>query len=268
MTDGVKGNGPLAGTLLRGLALLDTLLAASHPMTLAELAADVKLDLSTTLRLLRTLEDAKRVIRIGDGKYYLASPSTLRPLALKHPLEELRRQADPLVRGLANKVSQSVVLVAYIGGERVVVDVMQAGTSLNPYYTTWLHGPLHASGPGKALLLASDPARREALLGKPPYAARTNKTLTTKAALDVDLERAAANGYVLVRDEFYDGLSAIAANFYSWDKTALGCLAITAYSESFDDETIALVAKELLACTRLMPLQVPALQQIAQLSGR
>ncbi len=172
------------------------------------------------------------------------------------------------MRGLANKVNQSVVLVAYIGGERVVVDVMQAGTSLNPYYSTWLHGPMHASGPGKALLLASDPARREALLGKPPYAARTSKTLTTKAALDADLKRAAENGYVLVRDEFYDGLSAIAANYYSWDKTALGCLAITAYSESFDDETVAFVARELLACTRLMPLQVPALQQIAQLSGR
>ncbi|PND32076.1 IclR family transcriptional regulator [Achromobacter pulmonis] len=268
LTDSAKGSGPLAGTLLRGLALLDTLIAASHPMTLAELASDVKLDLSTTLRLLRTLEDAKRVLRIGDGKYYLASPSTLRPLGLKHPLEELRRQADPLVRGLANKVNQSVVLVAYIGGERVVVDVMQAGTSLNPYYSTWLHGPMHASGPGKALLLASDPARREALLGKPPYAARTSKTLTTKAALDADLKRAAENGYVLVRDEFYDGLSAIAANYYSWDKTALGCLAITAYSESFDDETVAFVARELLACTRLMPLQVPALQQIAQLSGR
>jgi len=268
LTENPKGHGQLAGTLLRGLALLDTMIAASHPMTLAELAADVKLDLSTTLRLLRTLEDAKRVIRIGDGKYYLASPSTLRPLALKHPLEELRRQADPLVRNLANKVNQSVVLVAYIASERVVVDVMQAGTSLNPYYTTWLHGPLHASGPGKALLLASDPAKREAMLGSPPYVARTSKTLTTKAALDADLRLAAENGYVLVRDEFYDGLSAIAANFYSWDKTALGCIAITAYSENFDDETIAFTAKELLACTRLMPLQVPALQQIAQLSGR
>jgi DNA-binding IclR family transcriptional regulator len=106
------------------------------------------------------------------------------------------------------------------------------------------------------------------MLGKPPYVARTNKTLTTKAELDTDLKRAAETGYVLVRDEYYDGLSAIAANFHSWDKTALGCLAITAYSESFDDETIAFVAKELLACTRLMPLQVPALQQIAQLSGR
>jgi len=267
-TDKAKGNGQLAGTLLRGLALLDTLIAASHPMTLAELAADVKLDLSTTLRLLRTLEDAQRVIRIADGKYYLASPSTLRPLALKHPLEELRRQADPLVRNLANKVNQSVVLVAYIGGERVVVDVMQAGTSLNPYYSTWLHGPLHASGPGKALLLASDPDTREALLGKPPYVARTSKTITAKAALDADLKLAAENGYVVVRDEFYEGLSAVAANFYSWDKTALGCLAVTAYSASCDDETIAFIAKELLACTRLMPLQVPALQQIAQLSGR
>ena len=263
-----KTPGALAGTLLRGLALLDTLIAASHPMTLAELAADVKLDLSTTLRLLRSLEEAQRVIRIADGKYYLASPSTLRPLALKHPLEELRRQADPLVRNLAHKVNQSVVLVVYIAGERVVVDVMQAGSSLNPYYTTWLHGPLHASGPGKALLLASDPAKREAMLGKPPYEARTAKTLTTKAALDADLELAAERGYVLIRDELYDGLSAIAANFYSWDKTALGCLAITAYSESFDDEAIAFIAKELLACTRLMPLQVPALQQIAQLTGR
>ncbi len=267
-SDNAPGSGPPAGTLLRGLALLDALIAASHPMTLAELAAAVELDLSTALRLLRTLEEAGRVIRIGDGKRYLASPSALRPLALKHSLEELRRQADPLVRGLANKVGQSVVLVAYVGGERVVVDAMPAGTSLNPYYTTWLHGPLHASGPGKALLLASDPARREALLGEPPYAAHTGKTLTTRAALEADLARAAENGYVLVRDELYDGLSAIAANFHSWDGAALGCLVITAYSEGFDDEAIAFAARELLACTRLMPLQVPALQQIAQLSGR
>lgn len=263
-----KPNGQLAGTLMRGLAILDTLISAGHPMTLAELAANVKLDLSTTLRLLRSLEESQRVIRVGDGKHYLASPSTLRPLSLKHPLEELRRQADPLVRSLANKVKQSVVLVVYIGGERVVVDVMQAGSSLSPYYTTWLHGPLHASGPGKALLLATEPAQREALLGKPPYVARTAKTLTTKSALDADLQLATENGYVLVRDEFYEGLSAIAANFYSWDKSALGCLAVTCYSADFDDDTIASIAKELLACTRLMPLQVPALQQIAQLSGR
>ncbi|MBS0389989.1 MAG: helix-turn-helix domain-containing protein [Proteobacteria bacterium] len=266
--ESTKPNGQLAGTLMRGLAILDALISAGHPMTLAELAAGVKLDLSTTLRLLRSLEEAQRVIRVVDGKHYLASPSTLRPLSLKHPLEELRRQADPLVRSLANKVKQSVVLVAYIGGERVVVDVMQAGGSLNPYYTTWLHGPLHASGPGKALLLATEPSKREALLGKPPYVARTAKTLTSKVALDADLELAEKNGYVLVRDEFYDGLSAIAANFFSWDKTALGCLAVTGYSADFDDDTIALIAKELQACTRLMPLQVPALQQIAQLSGR
>ncbi len=266
--DSTKPNGQLAGTLMRGLAILDTLIAASHPLTLAEIAAEVKLDLSTTLRLLRSLEESQRVIRVGDGKHYLASPHTLRPLPLKHPLEELRRQADPRVRSLANKVNQSVVLVAYIGGERVVVDVMQAGSSLSPYYSTWLHGPLHASGPGKALLLATAPAEREALLGKPPYAARTAHTLTSRSAVDADLKQAAQNGYVLVRDEFYEGISAIAANFYAWDKSAIGCIAITGYTADFNDETIAFIAKELLACARLMPVQVSALQQIAQMSGR
>lgn len=258
----------LAGTLARGLAILDALIAAGHPVTLAELAAGVQLDQSTTLRLLRSLEEAQRVIRVGDGKHYLASPSTLRPLPLKHPLEELRRQADPLVRALAQRIQQSVVLVAYIGGERVAVDVMQAGSSLNPYYSTWLQGPLHASGPGKALLLASDAARREALLGEPPYVARTDHTLTTREAVAADLALAERNGYVLVRDEFYEGLSAIAANYHAWDKTALGCLAVTGYTADFDDETVARIGQELLACTRLLPMQVPALQQIAQLSGR
>lgn len=237
-------------------------------MTLATLAVDVKLDLSTTLRLLRSLEEAQRVIRVGDGKHYLASPSVLRPLPLKHPLEELRRQADPLVRLLADKVKQSVVIVAYIGGERVVVDVMQSTGSLSPYYSTWLHGPLHASGPGKALLLATDSSRRESLLGKAPYAALTARTITSEAALKADLEKADKNGYVLVRDEFYDGLSAIAANYYSWEKSAVGCLAVTGHSADFDDDTIQFIAKEVLACTRLMPLQVPALQQLDQLSGR
>jgi DNA-binding IclR family transcriptional regulator len=253
---------------MRGLALLDVLIGAGHPMTLAELAAGAKLDQSTTLRLLRALEEARRVIRVGDGKHYLASPAALRPLPLKHPLEELRRQADPLVRSLASRIKQSVVLVAYIGGERVAVDLMQAGSSLHPYYTTWLQGPMHASGPGKALLLASGPERRAALLGPPPFAARTPHTLTTQAALDADLALAERNGYVLVRDEFYEGLSAIAANFHAWDKTALGCLAVTGYTADFDDETVAFIARELLACTRLMPMQVPALQEIAQLSGR
>lgn len=256
------------GTLQRGLLILDVLIKTAHPLTLAAISAEVKLDLSTTLRLLRSLEEMKRVMRVGDGKQYLASPSALRPLPLKHPLEELRRQADPLVRTLASKIGETVVLVAYVGGERLVVDVFQAPDSLSPYYSTWLMGPYHASAPGKAFLLALPPERRAALLGSDPFPALTAKTITSAAVLFAQLEESEKRGYVSIRDEYYEGVSAMAANFQAWDGRIVGCLAITGFTANFTDERVEQIAGELLACTRLMPLQVPSLQQLLSFAVR
>jgi len=256
------------GTLLRGLAILDILIPAGHPLSLAEIAAEADLDLSTALRLLRTLEEARQVIRVGDGKRYVASPKALRPLPLLHPIEQLRREVDPIIRDLAAKVSKTVVLVAYLGTERVVVEVMQSAGSLSPYYSTWLHGPLHASGPGKALLLSMDATRRRALLGAAPYATFTASTITDAKALEADLERAAKRGYVLVRNEYYEGLSAMATNFQTFGGRAVGCIALTGHSADFDEGSIDAMAAELMACARLMPLQAVSLKMLDQLAGR
>lgn len=258
----------LTGTLMRGLAILDVLIPAGQPLTLAELASATGLDQSTTLRLLRTLEEAQRVLRVGDGKRYVASPKALRPLPLLHPVEQLRREADPILRQLSARTGNTVVLVAYIGGERLVVDVMMAANSLTPYYATWLHGPLHASGPGKASLLAMDDKQRRAALETEPYTRLTAHTLTTWDELATDLQRSQERGYVTVRDEFYDGLSAIAANFMTWTGRVLGCIAITGRTAEFDEDTVAAMAVELLNSTRLMPLQVTSLGGLEQLSGR
>ncbi len=256
------------GTLMRGLAILDVLIPAGQPLSLAEIAGAANLDQSTVLRLLRTLEEARQVLRIGDGKRYIASPKALRPLPLLHPLEQLRREANSILRQLAAKVGNTVVLVAYLGNERLVVDVMLAPNSLTPYYATWLHGPLHASGPGKAFLLSQDESQRRSLLGPEPYAAPTAGTLTSWKALDQDMRQSAERGYVLVRDEFYEGLTAIAANFTTWTGRAVGCIAITGRSADLDDDAVKASAAELLNCTRLMPLQVTSLNWLEQLGGK
>jgi len=253
---------------MRGLAIMDVLIPAGQPLSLAEIAGATNLDQSTTLRLLRTLEDARQVLRIGDGKRYIASPKALRPLPLLHPLEQLRREADSILRSLAARVGNTVVLVAFLGSERLVVDVMLAPNSLTPYYATWLHGPLHASGPGKAYLLSLDDQQRRAALGPEPYTAATSRTLTTWDAVRHDMQRSAERGYVTVADEFYDGLSAVAAPFFSWSGKAVGCIAITGRTADFNEATVQKAAVELLNCTRLMPLQVTSLSWLEQLSGR
>jgi len=262
--------GPVAptGTLSRGLAVMEVLLASSQPLSLAEVAAKVGLDQSTTLRLLRALETERQVLRLADGKRYLASPKALRPLSLFHPLEALRREAAPMLRDLANKLSKTVVLVVYFGLERVVLDVIQSPGSLSPYYEAWLKGPLHASGPGKALLLSMDDKSRRTALGPEPYAAFTDATLRSWDAMQRNLQEAAQLGVISVCDEHYEGLTALAANFFGDTRNALGCIVVTGHSSELDAETRPWVAKELASCSRLMPFQAASLRQLENLSGR
>lgn len=263
-----KGQDARSGTLQRGLAILDLLIPAAQPLTLGDIAAQVGLDLSTTLRLLRALEEQGRVIRGADGKRYIASPSTLRPLPLLHPLEQLRREAMPILNDLAARVSQTVILVVFLGTERLVVEVVQTPGSLSPYYSTWLKGPLHASAPGKALLLTMDEAQRRLALGAPPYRRWTERTIVDEQVLARELAAAAEAGVVLVRDEYYQGLSAAAANFKAWNGRALGCIGVTGHTAEFTEELLAVITRELLNCARLMPLQASALRAVEQLGAR
>ncbi len=255
-----RASGAPAGTLARGMAVLDFLLAATQPMTLAEIADGLGLDHSSTLRLLRALEDLGRVIRLPDGRKYACSPQALRPLSLLHPVEQLRREAAPLISALAAQIRESVVLVVFLGHERCVVDVALSHGSLSPYYSTWLHGPLHGSGPGKCLLMSLDAPRRRALLGPEPYLAHTPSTLTSWEAVSADLAAATERGYAIVRDEFYDGLSAVAAPFSGWSGRPLGCIAATGHTRNLTDEAIAAAGPEIARVARLIPLQAASLR--------
>ena len=255
------------GTLARGLTIMDVLLASSQPLTLADVAAKVGLDQSTTLRLLRALEAARQVLHLPDGKRYLASPKALRPLSLFHPIEQLRRESAPLLRELANKLSKTVVLVVYFGLERVVLDVLQSHGSLSPYYESWLSGPLHASGPGKALLFSMDTKSRKAALGSEPYAAFTDATIRSWVDMENNLNAAKPLGVVSVCDEHYEGLTALAANFFGDNGNALGCVVVTDHSSGFEPDVRQHVAKELANCTQLMPFQAASLRQLEVLSG-
>ncbi|MDB5591256.1 IclR family transcriptional regulator [Enterovirga sp.] len=261
------GAGALSGTLRRGLAILDLLAGAGQPLTLADISAQTSLDLSTTLRILRTLEDARFVSRAPDGKRYLPSPKILRPLPLLHPMEQFRRESGPLLGELAAKFAKTVVLVVFIGVERVVVDIVQPAGSLSPYYAGWLQGPLHASGPGKALLLTMSPEQRRAALGEEPFRAYTPSTITRWSDLDRDLARADERGIIQVANEFYDGLSAVAANFSGWSTRAAGCIVLTGHTADFTPDFVERSGQELRRIARLMPLQAASLRALDQFCG-
>src|SRR5690606_14260600 len=125
-----------------------------------------------------------------------------------------------------------------------------------PYYNAWLDGPLHGSGPGKALLMSLDRETRRELVGQEPFHAFTPHTIQTWDALDADLTAAEDRGYALVRDEFYLGLSAMSANIRSSNGNIVGCVALTGHTRDFTPEWIQATSAKLLNLTKLIPMQI------------
>jgi len=253
-----------SGALSRGLAILAALLEAPAPLGLAELANATGLEQSTTLRLLRTLEEDHYVLRAGATRKYLPSPKALRPLALMHPLEKLRRESASLVQDVSTRLGKTVVLVLYMGTERFVVDIAQSEGALTPFYVSWLRRPLHCTAVGKACLEAIEPAARAAALGPEPYSRLTANTLTTWGALAADLARSRERGYFVACDEHREGLTAVAANFRSWDNDVAGCLAATGHTDDFSDIRMAQAGEALKRAAGLLPLQAPSLRMASQ----
>jgi len=256
-----------SGTLVRGLAVLEALTQALQPMSVAEIAAATGLDQSTAHRLLKVLDERQYVVRIVATRRYCASPKLLHPLPLLHPLDELRREAAPLLKDLALRLRLTTVFVVFVGWERLVLDVAQVPGSLTPYYGTWLEGPLHATGGGKSLLLGLDEAQRRTLLGADPFVAATPQTLTDWPRLAADLALSAKRGYVVSRDEHRPGVTNVGAPITRWKGGSAGCLIATAHSADIDDDGIAAVGAELKRVAELLVYQAPSLEAASRFCG-
>lgn len=257
-----------AGTLARGLALLELLAAAPQPMALAELAASAALDQSTVHRLLKALEEAGYVLRHEATRRWSPSPKLLHPLPLLHPLDQARREAAPELAELSRRLQMTLVLVLFVGHERLVLDVAQQPGSVTPYYGSWLKGPLWATAGGKALLLSLPADQRRALLGPEPWAAPTPHAITTWERLDADLQRSAERGYVVSRDEHLLGVANVAALLPRWTGGAAGCLIASARSARMDEQALAGVGEELARVAAMLVYQMPSLEAACRFCGR
>ena len=257
-----------SGALARGLAILDVILDTPHALSLSEISKRTRLDLSTTMRLLRVLEDGGYVLRVENGERYVGSPRAIMPLPVLHPLKQFRREVFPTLGELSVAVKATVVLIVFLGGERMVLEIAQSAGSLAPYYRTWLDGPLHASGSGKALLSTLTKERRLGLLGGGPYTAVTEFSITDPAKLDADLENSEQRGYYVARDEHIVGLTAVSANIPTWQGVNVGCFVMTSHSRECTDEHIAFAGLQLRRAADVLRHQAPSISAFSQYLGK
>lgn len=256
-----------AGSLLRGLALLDVLRNAHRPMSGTELAEATQQPLSTVHRLMQLLVSGEYVYRHG-AKRYFAGPKALLPLNLYHPLNALRREAREHLRAMRDQFRQTASIIVFLGSERLVLELAVENDSLSPYHATHLKSPLHGAASGKVLLASLPPAERARALGDGPLSRATPNTIVDLKTLEAELDVVRSRGFAVAIDENHIGLSAVSAPIHSAPGHVVGCLTLAGLTSTFSRETVHAAGPVLKMTADLFSLGSSAVRAIAAFAGR
>jgi DNA-binding IclR family transcriptional regulator len=197
--------------LQRGLAMIEFLAGLPGGATLSELAAELDISIASVFRLAGGLEELGYIRRDEKTKRYAV---TQKLLLLGQPHSGSRSLAEcaiePMRRILA-ATGETTQLCCLAEADCVILEQLP---SLHPFkYIVDLGSrvPIHCCAPGKAILAFLPDAALDTILPLLKFEKHTERTIASREALLVELERVRSCGYALDCGEHFDGIHCVAA---------------------------------------------------------
>lgn len=190
----------------RVLAILD-LLADDGPQTFVGVCDALDLPRSSAHGVLGTMERHGYVVRTA-GVYALGR--RVWEVAQSWGGLELRAIVRPPMEALAELTGETVQAAQLEGTDAHYIEVCESPHPVKLSSRPGARLPAHASGVGKCLLAALDPAEARRRLGVSELPPLTSRTLTDVDELLAELARVRKRGYATDDEEFALGLRCVA----------------------------------------------------------
>lgn len=214
-------------SLRKALAILNVVVDAEHPLTVADVAINAGIPRPTAYRLVQTLLAAGYLTQDSlDGR--LSIGFAVLPLASSLlDRNRMRIEALPHLDTLAKQTGERANLgilhrdcVLYIGGvEKPALPTI--------YSRFGKRAPAHCSSLGKAILAyLPEPDVRE-LLSRQPLAAYTPTTITGRAAFMKELADTRKRGYAIDRAECVPSSYCVAAPIFDATNRPIGAIGVS-----------------------------------------
>jgi DNA-binding IclR family transcriptional regulator len=216
----------VSAALLRGIDVLE-LLGERGEARLAEVASALGTSRATAFRVLATLQSRGYVHHSRSEQVYRLGPA-LKELAATSDSSSVVRVAAPAMAALRSETGETVNLAAVQRWRIVYVSVLDGVHALRMNSEVGEEVPPHATAIGKAILAALPPEQRGVFLGKEPYVAYTDRTITTRVELEHDLSKCAKRGYSADDQEAGVGSVCIGAPIIGSDGYPVAAISVSA----------------------------------------
>ena len=194
----------------RSLRVLSLLAGEGRAMSLADIAGALAMPKGTAHRLCTQLEASGYLVRDVEVRSFSVGPA-LRQLALdtlNHGV--VRGLRHQVLAELVDAISETCNFTTLDGVQVLYLDRVEAQWPLRLTLDVGSHVPLHCTASGKLFLAQMPVHQRDALIARLSLTKMTRHTITSAAALRDECDRIAADGYSCDREEFVEGLVALA----------------------------------------------------------
>lgn len=216
--------------------ILKLLAQTSEGAKAAEIARTLRIPVTTTLRIMATLQ-LEGFVRKGEGRYELG-PVLIQLGNASLAGTEIRTAALPVLERLTKRVAETSHLAIPCDNRSLIVAVQDSPHPLSASSRPGFLAELYCSSTGKTLLAFLHYPRFEELIGRTPLPKRTPHTLTTLAEIRREIELTRKRGYSLDDEEFHSGVRCLAAPIFDARGTVVAAIGITASTVRFTRDRI------------------------------
>jgi DNA-binding IclR family transcriptional regulator len=190
--------------------VLEALVAADRPASLAELTDASRLPKPTLYRMLAMLEAANLVAREPGARRYAPGPR-LAALGRNVMLNaSLRTERHAILARLVEEIGETCNFTMLDGEAVVYLDRVEAAWPLRMNLSSGSRVPLHCTASGKLLLALLPKDARVRLSAHLALTRYTDTTITDPRRLSAELARIRAQKYATDNEEFHTGLVCVA----------------------------------------------------------
>jgi IclR family transcriptional regulator, KDG regulon repressor len=230
----------LTGSVQKAISILKAFSFDKREYSLVELAHETGLNVSTTHRLLATLEAEQLLERDpGNGHYRLAVKMFELGSVVLHGME-LNTVGTPILARLATETEDTAYFTVLTGNEVLCVARIEGVRhSRSQFLAVGRQLPLHAGAGSKVLLANLPPAQARRLLSSCSFTRYTESTITDPDRLMDELALVREQGYALSQGEITSGIMAIAAPILQGPGSVVAAMSLSGSIERYGPENLA-----------------------------
>lgn len=214
-------------TLERALDLIELLAIAKNGLGVTEISQQIGLPKSTVFRLLAALVRRGYAEKDSKTSTYKLGLRFIEISGLFLKKLELKTEALPVMRRLAEIVGQPVHLAVLDGQEAIYIEKVELVNSIRMYSQIGKRVPVYCSAIGKMLLAGLAPELQSEILDRLVFKKHTENTILTKETLVKELQTVRNQGWAVDNEEHEKAVRCIAAPVYDYTRKVIAAVSVS-----------------------------------------